>query len=82
MENLKTSGEVAAELGVSHHRVVYAINTRKLKPTATAGHFRLFSASDIRAIADVLATIEDAGNGRPTRLLPATCEGVACVAGK
>lgn len=65
MDNLKTSGQVATELGVLHHRVIYAIKTRGLEPTARVGHIRLFSESDISAIADVLATIEGAGNGRP-----------------
>lgn len=75
MHEFKTTGQIATALGVLHHRIIYAIRTRRLQPTARVGQIRLFSPSDIRVISDVLAQIEEAGNGRP-----AGCEREACVA--
>jgi len=53
-----TVGEIAARLGQPVHRIEYVIDSRGLRPTAWAGHARIFSESDLHYIASVLRRID------------------------
>jgi hypothetical protein len=52
-----TTGEIAARLGQPVHRIEYIIASRRLRPTAWAGHSRIFCESDLQSIAGVLRRI-------------------------
>lgn len=58
-----TVGEIAARLGQPIHRIEYVIDSRGLRPTAWAGHARIFSESDLQFIAGVLDRINSAREG-------------------
>ena len=49
-----TVGEIARRLKCPIHRIEYVIDSRGLKPTAWAGHARIFSESDLQFIESVL----------------------------
>jgi hypothetical protein len=52
-----TVGEIAARLGQPVHRIEYIIDSRGLRPTAWAGHARIFSEADVTYIEQVLRRI-------------------------
>ena len=58
-----TVGEIAARLGQPVHRIEYVIDSRGLRPTAWAGHARIFSESDVQFIAGVLERINTERQG-------------------
>ena len=53
-----TVGEIAARLGQPVHRIEYVIDSRRLRPTAWAGHARIFSESDLQFIESVLRKMD------------------------
>ena len=53
-----TVGEIAARLGQPVHRIEYIIASRGLRPTAWAGHARVFSESDLQFIESVLRKMD------------------------
>ena len=59
-----TVGEIAARLGQSVHRIEYVIDSRGLRPTAWAGHARIFSESDLQFIESVLHRMDDRASQR------------------
>ena len=54
-----TVGEVASRLGVPLHRVDYAIRSRRIVATVTAGGRRLYGEDAVAAISKVLGQITD-----------------------
>lgn len=54
-----TVGEVAARLGVPLHRVDYAVRSRGIAPTVTAGGRRLYGDDAIEVITRVIAQITE-----------------------
>ena len=59
LPRLRTPGVIAEELGVSLSRVQYILRTRKhIKPTATAGRFRLYDRRVIAMIRHELHAID------------------------
>ena len=54
-----TVGEVASRLGVPLHRVDYAIRSRRIAATVTAGGRRLYGDDAIDVIARVLGQITE-----------------------
>jgi predicted transcriptional regulator len=64
---LWTVARIAEHIGVPRHRVEYVIDTRKIKPIATAGIARVFAPSDVDLIGSELTRINedrDAGGMR------------------
>ncbi len=59
--NEKTVTELAIELSVPSHRVVYAIRERKIKPSRMAGNIRLFDAASAQLIRQA---VRDAAKAR------------------
>ena len=53
-----TVGEIAARLGQPIHRIEYVIDSRGLRPTAWAGHARIFSESDLQFIEGVIRKMD------------------------
>ena len=53
-----TVGEIAARLGQPIHRIEYVIESRGLRPTAWAGHARVFAESDLQFIESVLRRMD------------------------
>ena len=57
MMNLRTIGQLAKELRVDQHKVLYVIRVRKIQPIARAGMYRLFDDSAVARIASELQQI-------------------------
>jgi hypothetical protein len=53
-----TVGEIARRLGVPVHRVVYVIESRRIRPMGWAGNAKVFSEADVQHIASELRRIE------------------------
>jgi len=64
MDDLKTLGIIARELGVPLHRVQYAVLARSIKPAGRAGMLRLFDARAVEQIAGALRTRKGADDGK------------------
>ena len=63
---LRTPGVIAAELGVSLHRVTYVLRTRPyICPAATAGRLRLFDSAGIAEIRHALNAIDARRGAKP-----------------
>jgi len=52
---LYTTGDIARLLNTGKDRVLYAIKSRKIVPTATAGGYRLFDRASADLIKDAMA---------------------------
>lgn len=55
---VRTTGKMAADLGVPKHRVEYVIRSRGIRESARAGQFRLYGRDAFRAVADALDAID------------------------
>lgn len=49
-DKLFTTGEIAHELGVRDHRVLYVIRRLEIEPADRAGHYRLFDQAAVDLI--------------------------------
>lgn len=56
--SLKTTGELAADLGAPLHRVIYAIRSRKIAPARRAGRYRLYGPAELKLIVAALGETE------------------------
>jgi hypothetical protein len=60
-----TPGIIAAQVGVSLHRVLYVLATRPhIKPVAKAGTLRLFDSEAVAMVRHELHTIDARRHGR------------------
>ena len=50
LDNLRSTGEIAKELGVPRDRITYLIEARKIKPEKVVGQYRLFGAAAVDRI--------------------------------
>ena len=53
-----TVGEIAKQLSVPLHRVLYVVRSRDIRPTARAGNARVFSESDLQYIGSEIRRID------------------------
>lgn len=66
---LKTSGVIAAQLGVPLHRVLYVLRTRgHIRPSARAGALRLYDRAAVTLVREELARIESRRLGHRTEV--------------
>jgi len=56
-------GQIAQRLNVPIHRVVYVAKSRGIRPSAWAGHARVFTEADIDRIGQELEQIARRANG-------------------
>ena len=61
-QRLLTLGEIARDEGVPLHRVTYAADTYRIKPTQRAGVIRLYDAAGAAAIRSALRRISSRGD--------------------
>ena len=52
-----TTGQIASELGVPVHRVLYVLRSRELKADAKAGHYRLYGEKVLEEVRRELSSI-------------------------
>jgi hypothetical protein len=57
-ETLWTVARIADHLGVARHRVEYVIDSRGIKPLATAGIARVFDRRDVDLIGHAIERID------------------------
>ncbi len=55
---LLTIGVIADELGTTPERIAYLIRTRRIRPAATAGNTRLFTAQNVARLRHELNAID------------------------
>lgn len=58
VEDLRTVGDIAREMGVPVHRVAYAVAVYNIAPTQRAGILRLFDEVKVAAIKSALRRVE------------------------
>lgn len=54
---MQTTGQIAERFGARLHQVEYVIKSRGIKPTARAGHYRLYNEKAVGLIGRELRAI-------------------------
>jgi hypothetical protein len=57
-DRLLTTGEIAVELKLPLHKVLYIIGSRGIEPTTRVGRFRAFDAKAVRQVAAAAADVQ------------------------
>jgi hypothetical protein len=59
VKQIWTLGDIARQLAVPQHRIVYVINSRGIEPIGRVGNLRVFGPSAVDAVGEELSRIDE-----------------------